>query len=500
MIKRTTPAKYFSTTKMIDITGTLDPKAKAPTGEKISLHKQLIERLQQAILSGRLPSGAVLTSSRSFAAELGISRNTVVLAYEHLAAEGFVIADQQGTRVADLTLKNDRVNSSLNIEEKPVTLADRWETMTDNICTQSMSPTALLAPGMPSLADFPLTTWRRSLERSVKQLQRHSLASKDPLGELSLRKAIAIHLHISRSVQCDAEQVVITEGAQQALKLCTTLMANPGETVWVEDPCYYGAKSVFNTGELKVIPIPVDKEGLAVTPNLWTTGYPKMIFTSPAHQYPTGAVLSVSRRLELIEQARKTGSWIIEDDYDGDFRHFGSPIASMQGLVKNSPVIYIGSFSKTMYPTLRVGFIVFPKLLMRKAKPVLPKLLQSSNQLQQIALADFMNNGEFGRHLGRMRRIYRERQKALKTALAQHFPTNWILGGNAGMHLTLILPASIDDKSIAEKALNLGVEVRALSTFYLEPTHKNRGLVIGYGNTRKEEITNAVDLLAELIK
>lgn len=422
----------------------------------------------------------------------------MVLAYEHLAAEGYVIADPQGTRVADLHFKNDLVNSTSNIEEKPVTLAARWEPQ-GKIDFQTILPAALLAPGIPSLTDFPLTSWRRSLDRSVKQLHRHALASKDLLGELSLRKAIAMHLHISRGVQCDAEQIVITEGAQQALELCVKLIANPGETAWIEDPCYYGAKAAFSTGELKIIPIPVDKEGVAIPSNLWVSDFPKLIFTSPAHQYPTGAVLSVSRRLELIDQARKAGSWIIEDDYDGDFRHSGAPIASMQGLAKHSPVIYIGSFSKTMYPTLRIGFVVFPKPLMVKAQPVLPKLLQSSNQLQQIALADFITSGEFGRHLGRMRRVYRERQKVLKASLSQYFPTDWILGGSAGMHLTLILPAGVDDKNVAGKARNFGIAVHALSTFYSEAKTDNCGLVIGYGNTHKENIPNAINALAAVI-
>ncbi|MFY8284394.1 PLP-dependent aminotransferase family protein [Pseudoalteromonas sp. SSMSWG5] len=484
---------------MIDITGVLEPYAKTPTGEKISLHKQLVERLQRAILSGRLPSGVVLSSSRTLASELGISRNTVVLAYEHLAAEGYVIADQQGTRVAKLNLQSEVLNSDIETKEKPFTLANRWETFSD-VSSQSLPTAALLAPGLPSLTDFPLALWRRSLERAVKQLYRHSLASKDPLGEQSLRKAIAVHLQISRGVQCDAEQVVITEGAQQALELCVKLMTNPDDTIWIEDPCYNGAKSVLDIETFKIIPIPVDKEGISVPHDLWLTNVPKLVFTSPAHQYPTGSVLSVSRRLELLDQARKAGSWIIEDDYDGDFRHLGSPIASMQGLINNSPVIYIGSFSKTMYPTLRIGFMVLPKQIMNQAAPVLSKLLRSSNQIQQTALADFMTSGEFGRHLGRMRRIYRERQKVLKTALVQHFKQNWILGGSAGMHLTLKLPVSIDDKYIARKAQELGINVHALSTFYSKAQSNHSGLVIGYGNTHKDKIPEAVDILSKLIK
>lgn len=481
---------------MIDIIGLLDPHAKASTGKKLSLHKQLVERLRQAILSGRLPSGSALTSSRTLSFQLGISRNTVVLAYEQLAAEGYVIADQHGTKVADLSLQTPSLKPPSMIEESK--LAARWENLPD-LNYQPMLSTALLSPGVPSLKDFPIATWRRSLERAVKQTHRYSLATKESLGELALRKAIATHLHISRGVQCEAEQIVITEGAQQALELCVTLLCNPGETVWIEDPCYSGVRSAFNTEELKITPISVDDEGLAASQNHWTDDCPKLIFTSPAHQYPTGAVLSVPRRLALIDQARKVGAWIIEDDYDGDFRHSGTPISSMQGLVKNSPVIYIGSFSKTMFPTLRIGFMVVPKALTHKVSPVISRILRVNNQLQQNALADFMVSGEFGRHLGRMRRIYRERQRILKASLTQHFPTNSILGGSAGMHLTLTLPTGFDDRRTAKQAQRLGIKVDALSSFYTNPTPEDCGLVIGYGNTSKEEIPYAVGILAEVV-
>ncbi|PPC77576.1 DNA-binding protein [Pokkaliibacter plantistimulans] len=484
---------------MIDITGTLDPAAKTPSGKRISLHKQLVDRLRDAILSGRLPSGATMTSSRALADELGISRNTVVLAYEHLAAEGYVIADQNGTRVADLTAWTENLNPDVAIEEKSNRIVDQRVEIAD-VSSRSVPSTDLLTPGIPSLSDFPLTSWRRSLERAVKQLNRHSLVNKDPLGEKQLRKAIAQHLNISRGVQCNADQIFITEGAQQALELCILLMTNPGDTVWVEDPCYYGVKSAFSSKELKILSIPVDKEGLIIPYELWATNLPKIIFTSPAHQYPTGAVLSVSRRLELLNQARKSGSWVIEDDYDADFRHFGSPIASMQGLSKCSPVFYIGSFSKSMYPTLRIGFMVIPERLKNEASLALSNLLKCSNQIQQMALADFIISGEFGRHLGRMRRVYRERQKVLRSSISQFFPESWILGGSAGMHLTLTLPVNFDDHSIAVKANSLGIGVLALSTFYSNRKPTDCGLVIGYGNTQKDSIPKAVSTLAELIK
>lgn len=277
-------------------------------------------------------------------------------------------------------------------------------------------------------------------------------------------------------------------------------MTNPGDSVWVEDPGYRGAKLAFHAGNLRTVPMPVTSEGLAVSAEAWHSTPPKLIYTSPAHQYPTGAVLSVARRLELISQARKSGAWIIEDDYDGDFRHAGEPIASMQGLVEDAPVLYVGSFSKTMFPALRIGFIVLPKRVMREAHVVLHELLRGGHQLQQLALADFMNSGEFGRHLGRMRHLYRERQRVMSEALATHFSQKRILGGNAGMQLTLRLPAGVDDREVAEKARSQGIGAHALSAFFMEPTDQDCGLVIGYGNSRAEDIPHAVNVLAHLVR
>jgi GntR family transcriptional regulator / MocR family aminotransferase len=293
--------------------------------------------------------------------------------------------------------------------------------------------------------------------------------------------------------------VVITEGAQEALNLCVSLLTNPGDVAWVEDPGYRGAKAAFNLGDLKTVPMRVDQEGMAVLPEAWRDNPPKLIYTSPAHQYPTGAVLSVARRLELIAQARRVGAWLIEDDYDGEFRHTGEPIASMQGLVPDAPVLYVGSFSKTMFPALRIGFVVLPRSMVAQTRIALQELLRGGHRLEQVALANFIEAGEFGRHLGRMRRLYRERQQALRDALAAHFEQAQILGGNCGMHLTLRLPAGISDRAVVDLAQQKRINARALSGFALLPCDEDNGLVIGYGNTPAEQIAAAVGSLARCV-
>ena len=267
-----------------------------------------------------------------------------------------------------------------------------------------------------------------------------------------------------------------------------------------EDPGYRGAKAAFNAGDLRMLPIPVDAEGMAVPAEAWRSHPPKLIYTSPAHQYPTGAVLSVARRLALIAQARRCGAWLIEDDYDGEVRHTGEPIASMQGLVDEAPVLYVGSFSKTMFPALRIGFVVLPRAIAAHAAVALQEMLRGGHRLEQLALAHFITSGEFGRHLGRMRRLYRERQQALRDALTAHFAPAQILGGDCGMHLTLRLPHNVCDRTLVERARAKGLNPRALSSFALQPREDTNGLVIGYGNTPAEQLTPAVHTLAGLVR
>lgn len=480
---------------MFDAIGPLVHGAISSTGESISLQKQLIGHLKQKILMGSLPAGSLLPSSRVLAEELGVSRNTVVIAYEHLVAEGYVLADRQGTRVISIS---NVVGYVQNTILEPISLARRLEPFS-RIQSQPVSKTLLL-PGTPAIDRFPVSSWRRSLIRAIDSSLPHTLGYGIPTGEPVLRDAIATYLSIVRGVHCDGSQVIITEGTQDALNLCVTLLTNPNDIAWVEDPGYRGAKAAFYAGDLQTIPVRVDQEGLTVPPDMWRTHPPKLIYTSPAHQYPTGAVLSVARRLDLIARAMQAGAWLIEDDYDSEFRHNGEPITSMQGLVPDAPVLYIGSFSKTMFPALRIGFLVLPRTIIRQAQGALHELLRGGHRLEQLALAHFIESGEFGRHLGRMRRLYRERQRVLRDALMKHFAETQILGGNAGMHLTLKLPPHINDRKIVEDAHTHGIAARALSTFSISPTEQECGLVIGYGNTHAEDIPDAVNILAQLIQ
>ena len=461
-----------------------------------TLQRQLLQRIKTFILDGRLPAGSQLPASRALAEQLGISRNTVLLAYGQLTAEGYVQADRQGTRVAPLPMVR-LARTSSPTPNSPAT-AQRVSRLTPS--SGAAEPRLMLRPGTPALSHFPLAAWRRTLDRTLRAMPVSTLGYGEAVGELALREAIARHLGFSRGVRCTADQILITEGAQEALTLCVRLLSNPGDTAWTEDPGYRGIKAAFHAGDLHVVPVRVDAEGLAASAALWQRHPPRLIYTSASHQYPTGAVLTAARRLDLIERAKRAGAWIIEDDYDSEFRHQGTPIPAMQGLADHAPVLYIGTFSKTMFPALRIGFLVLPEHVIGSLRTAVHELLRGGHRYEQLALAEFIESGQFARHLGRMRRLYRERQTALRAALARHLHIpHEVLGGQGGLHLTLRLPSDIDDQSVAAAARQAGMAPTALSTFAISPTDKDNGLVLGYGNTPTDLFEPLIKRLAGLI-
>ncbi|WP_162878019.1 PLP-dependent aminotransferase family protein, partial [Trinickia diaoshuihuensis] len=358
-----------------------------------------------------------------------------------------------------------------------------------------------LRPGVPALARFPLGAWKRCFDRAVRRAGVSGLSYGDPQGELALREAIMRHLAVARAVRCEPEQIVITEGAQEALTLCVRLVTNPGDKAWVEDPGYRGAKTAMVCGDLEVVPMRVDENGLDIPEAAWAAATPRLIYTSPSHQYPTGAVLTAARRLDLIANAQRHGAWIIEDDYDSEYRHAGELVGAMQGLVPHAPVLYVGTFSKTLFPSLRLGFLVLPAALAAPAAALLQETLRGGHRYEQLALAEFIESGQFSRHLGRMRRLYKRRQDALRAALKQHLDVPHVVaGGDSGMHLTIRLPADYPDERIALAARGFEMAPMALSRFALRPQPEDNGLVLGYGNTSESLFVPLVQRLAKVIR
>ncbi|AVV36584.1 MocR-like pyridoxine biosynthesis transcription factor PdxR [Pantoea vagans] len=459
-----------------------------------TLQQQLYQRIKQGILQGQLAAGAMLPATRQLAVELQVSRNTVLNVWTQLQAEGYLMSDRQGSRVSSLALPAGQADDD-TLASWP--LAKRIEAFHQSqwIDTGSLP----LRPGIPALNHFPMAAWRRALSQVMSHPPPSLLGYGDPFGEAELRAVLAQQLRITRGVRCDPGQIVITEGVQQALTLCVALLSNPGDYGWIEEPGYRNAKSALQAGELNVVPIRTDDQGMAPEPEHWKQVPPRLIYTTPTHQYPTGVVMSAARRLALIAAAQQQQAWIIEDDYDGDFHYYGEPVMAMQGMTDNAPVIYLGSFSKTLFPALRIGFMVLPAPLVRRLRPALHQILRGGNRLEQQALARFILSGDYRRHLGKMRRLYRQRQAWLRTELqraaGQAIP---LLGGNSGMHLVLPLDPHRYDVAITRTLLQAGYAPTALSTFCLrEPVQQ--GLVIGYGNCSDTQITAAMRQLSRLL-
>lgn len=456
-----------------------------------TLQRTLYLTLREAILCGRLQSGCQLAGSRTLARQLSLSRNTVNAALDQLTLEGYLLRNRQGTRVAQLAHRS----VARALPDSVITLAKRVSLLPAPVARDT--PVMAFTPGTPAINYFPLPLWRRLFDRVLREEGSSLLGYGSPAGEPSLRAAIARHLALSRGIDCDASQIVITEGALEGVNLCTMLLSEQGDVAWVENPGYSGAKSAFVKNGLKMTAIPVDDEGMC-----WEgldVPFPSLIFTSPSHQFPYGSVLSARRRLALLELARQHNAWIIEDDYDSEFRYTGEPVPAMLGMVANAPVVYLGTFSKTLFPSLRMGFMVLPPALANAAHPAIGALLRGGHRAEQRTLALFIEEGHYARHLAAMRRLYRKRYRQLREVLSGELHTpHRILAGEGGMHLTLAIEG-IDDQKLVEQARAFQLAPAALSGYYLEKKQGQTGLVLGYGNTSASQFVPGIRRLQALI-
>jgi GntR family transcriptional regulator/MocR family aminotransferase len=313
-----------------------------------------------------------------------------------------------------------------------------------------------------------------------------------------LRRAVADYLRVFRAVQLDAEQVIITTGTQQSLELCAQLLADHGDTVWIEDPAYWGAVKAFMATGLKLHAVPVDAEGIAPAA-ADDKAKPRLIYVTPSHQYPTGGVMSLTRRQLLLDRARAHGAWILEDDYDSEFRYGGPPVSSLEGLDKDERVLYMGTFSKVMYPGIKIGYLVVPKALVEPFKQAHYDLNRPGQLPVQAALAEFIEQGHFAATIRKMRQTYGERRAALLAALKPCLSREVVISGaEQGLHLCVHLPARGDDRAIARKAAAQGITLRPLSAYCLQ-RRDVRGLVIGYGYAPLKAIEEYGPVCADLI-
>jgi GntR family transcriptional regulator / MocR family aminotransferase len=469
------------------------------------LYQQLYEGYRRAIVERRLRAGQRLPSTRSLAMELQISRIPVLNAFEQLHAEGYFVSRVgSGTYVAASLPEETPIAPRRPASRTPVVSSSRGRLASRATALKREAPPWLKGlgafhVGQPPLDHFPVKIWSRLVARHSRHPEPSFLHYGSPMGLASLREAVAGYLRTARAVRCEADQILIVNGSQQAIALAAQVLLHPGSELWIEEPGYWGAQNAATLAGARLIPVPVDTEGLNVALGIARCPRPRAVYVTPSHQFPLGVTMSASRRLRLLDWARQAGCWIIEDDYDSEYRYGSYPIASLQGLDQESRVLYIGTFTKIMFPSLRLGYIVLPPDLVGVFEAARRAMDGGLPTFHQSALADFIREGHFERHVRRVRQVCRERRATLVDAIRANLGKEFsVLGDAAGMYLTVTVPRGFHDREISEHAASRGLLVMPLSNCFLEKSQR-QGLILGYGGTDAHEIAAGVVQLREIV-
>ncbi len=474
-----------------------------------NLQIQIFRGIQQLIVDGHLKSGVILPSFREMAAQLKVSKNTVILAYERLICEGYLVTRPGvGTYVSpDLPEHSLHISQRLpSKQEKEEQMARRHPLLFHGnlhriFASRTKRPSIDFVVGRPDAATFPARVWKQILNQKIEHGHAGMTRYNDPAGLMELREAIAEHLGPARGINVDPEQIIIVGGIQEALSLISRLLVGSETSVAIESPCYQGAAYVFRAARAQITPVPVDKAGLDV--EQLPEGPVSLIYVTPSHQYPLGSTLSLERRFKLLEWAWTSGAYIIEDDYDSDFRYRGSPLFALAGLDRHESVIYLGTFSKSIGAGIRTGYIVAPSAL---AEPLttLKGLLNNGNPwLEQAVLAEFIASGGFNRHLRKIRQLYLRRQAALIAAIEEEFGEADVSGTDCGMHLVWTLPRDgITAQTLRERALEKGVGIYPLkegaASFAASDEQRERMLMMGFPSVAEERIHEGIHILSRI--
>ncbi len=472
----------------------------------VPLNRQIYEVMRDAVLRGVWAAETKLPSSRELAADTQLSRNTVLHAYQQLLAEGYIVARAgSGTFVSDTLPDTAAARKAAPRPEggrrasSTLQLSSRAQLLLQDAAL-SGSPSGAFALGVSDTSTFPHATWARLIAKRWRYPSQELLNYAHSGGYLPLREALAEHLRLARSVNCTADQIVLTTGIQQSMALVSYVFTDVGDRVWTEEPGYRGARNLLRACGLETVPIPVDEEGLAPRERDLAAP-PRLAYVTPSHQFPLGMVMSLARRRMLLDYAHRHGVWILEDDYDSEFRFEGRSLASLQGLDEHERVLYMGSFSKSLFPGIRVGFIVLPGTLAERCAAGYAELYRDGQLVQQAALADFMEGGHYATHIRRTRRLYANKQSILREAIVKRFGDALPISTHeAGLHLVLHLPEGCDDVLLCEQAGAEGVVVRPLSRHYLQRQGARKGLLLGYAGAGDRQIRPAFDKLARLIE
>ena len=473
----------------------------------IPLYKQLAEELRCAVFQSRLKPNQKLPPSRLLAKSLEISRATVTQSYEQLLSEGYLeTRSGSGTFVSshlpDEYLQSKSIKRIISKSSELKILSRFAKDLLAVNRLEVLEPQDEISFrfGNPSTSQFPIKLWQRLLSRHCQNSPEMLNYIPDPAGYFPLRMAIADYLGRSRAVQCSAEQVIVVNGSQQALDLIARLTIDLGDWVAVEDPGYLGARNCFKSQGANLQGVAVDSDGLNVEDLINHSQQFKLLYVTPSHQFPTGATLSLPRRLALLQWAQQTGTLIIEDDYDSEYRYGERPIPALQGLDQNNTVIYVGTFSKILFPSLRIGYLVVPTVwipVVSRAKWLCDR---QSPTLEQFVLTDCINEGHFERHIRRMRHLYDQRREILVNALKHHLDSRvTILGENAGIHLVIRIETISSDEVVIQKAANMGVGLTSTQDYYLTDAKKGE-FILGYAQLDETQIEQGIQKLAQALK
>ena len=491
----------------------LEPASAAP------LYRQIYDALRRDLLEGRLEPGRRLAATRVMADTLAVSRNTVLEAIEQLAAEGYVESRAGSGTFATRNLPDDllqlRASSPAAESIGSPGLSKRGESYRPHAEALRRPRAKPFTLGRPAIDQFPWPVWWRLMTKRGRELPREWLDYTDPQGYPPLRRALARYLHDSRGLDCDADQILIVRGSQQGLDLAARVLLDPGDAAWVEDPGYSAARIVLAASGAELVPVPIDGEGLDVETgrrlDQQRAGEPaRLAYVTPSHQFPLGITMSLSRRLELLRWAHDAGAWIIEDDYDSEFRFVGRPHASLAGLDGGGHVLYLGTLSKVLFPALRLGYLVVPPEYVDAFAGARYASDRHTGLLEQAVIADFFDDGHFERHIRRMRQLYAERQQALSGAIKKHLEGAIDLQPSpAGLHDIGWLAPELDDADITRRAEAEGTIVSPLSSYRVQsqeapteqdPAQQAPALLFGYAGFPADELEEAVRRLARVFE
>jgi GntR family transcriptional regulator/MocR family aminotransferase len=463
------------------------------------IHRQIYDGLRRAILEARLSPGQRVPSTRALAEDLGVSRLPVLTAYDQLLHEGYLEGRIGSGTFVSVAIPDDL----LTPPQPPEAHAAARRIKRGTRVVPRPRDEGGLGPfrmSLPALDRFPHALWARLVARRARTLRPADMAYGDPAGLVALRVAVAEHLRAARAVRSEVEQVLIVSGSQAAARLAATVLLGPGDRVAMEEPGSPLIRAALGAEGADVVPIPVDEEGMSVAALQRRGGRVRAVYVTPSHQYPLGTPMTAARRLALLDWANREGAWLLEDDYDSEYRYVSRPLGALQGMDAHERVIYIGTFSKVLFPALRVGYIVVPPALRQRFVHARETFDLFSPTLYQLVLADFLREGHFTRHLRRMRGVYRARRDALLTGLARHCASRLsVINADAGLHLAVLLKDGLDDGDVVRRMAARGLTATPLSSCYAGGSGRS-GLLLGFGGSADRCLLEATRVLGQVLE